>query len=63
MPKRVVSQQARDLVAIEIAAQGPLYLNIANMVRCGFMNIWLEPSLQAVQAALDMIPDDPEEAD
>ena len=48
------SQEARELLADHIAAQGPAWANSAESVRAGFSNIWIGPALAAIDEALDL---------
>lgn len=59
--KRQITQEARDRLADQIAAQGPSLANLANNVRTGFENFWLTPALRAIDHALD--PDRPDAED
>jgi hypothetical protein len=49
------SQAARDLLADEIAAQGPAWANAASSIRGGnYANVWITAALAAIDLALDI---------
>lgn len=50
---RRITQDARDLYADAIAQEGRAYEGIAQRVRDGFSNLWIEPGLRAIDRALD----------
>jgi hypothetical protein len=54
------SNRARNLLADKIARKGPMYLNTAEAVRSGFLNLWLEPALSVIEDLLAQLPDEDE---
>ena len=54
------SQQARDIYARQIAAQGPAWGPLAATIRTGFTNLWVEPALKAIDEALRIGAQDPD---
>lgn len=52
MATRPASAQAREMLAQEVAAQGPAWRNTADSIRSGYLNVWLEPALRAIERAL-----------
>lgn len=51
-------QRAREAIAAELDQIGPAYRNTANSVRSGFENMWLTPSLDALERLLADVDDD-----
>jgi hypothetical protein len=47
----MISQFARDTYAREIERQGPQWKPLAQSIRSGFSNLWVEPALKAIDAA------------
>ena len=47
------TREARELLAKQIDAKGPCWANLANSVRAGFTNLWLDLALAAIDQALD----------
>lgn len=56
-------EQARELLAQSVAAEGPGWKNTANSIRAGYTNVWIAPAIAAIEAVLRLVPDeaDPDE--
>jgi hypothetical protein len=56
-----VHEQARQIYAEAIAADGPGWANTANNIRAGYENIWIKAGIRAVENTLRGVHDDHEE--
>ena len=63
MARARITQDARDLYADALAQEGRAYEKIAQQVRDGFSNIWVEPALRAIDRALDEGRQEPDPQD
>jgi hypothetical protein len=50
--------RARKLYAEKVEALGPPYRNVANSIRAGWSNIWIDAGIRAVAEVLRYVPDD-----
>lgn len=53
-------QQARELLADQVATQGAAYRNLAGLIRGGFVNMWITPALAVIAALVVQLPGDEE---
>jgi len=49
--------RARQLYADKVEETGPAYRNLANSIRAGFSNVWIEAAIAAVDAAFRADPE------
>jgi len=58
-----IREQARELYAQAVAAQGTAWVNTANSIRSGFTNVWIAPGIAAIEAVLRLVPDEADDTE
>ncbi len=51
-------QQARELFAQAVEANGPAWKNTANSIRAGYENMWVQAGIAAIEGVLRLVPDE-----
>lgn len=51
-------EQARELYAKSLEANGPAWKNAANNIRAGHGNLWVQAGIAALERVLRLVPDE-----